>query len=418
MNYPDSVEFLYSLGNESRAFKLGLEPVTVLLKELGNPQNAFRSVHVAGTNGKGSTCAMIESGLRAAGIRTGLYTSPHLVQPTERIQIDGVPVTAAAFAAAFAEVHRAAEALLACGALPAHPSYFETVTAMAFVVFRDCGIETAVVEVGLGGRLDATNAIHPRLCVITPVDYDHEAWLGSTIELIATEKAGILKAGVPAVFARQRAEVQRVLDEYVSRLGIDAAVKFAAAEDLRLTSQGSSFRAGELRITCPLAGEHQAQNALTAVNALWALRVPAAAIERGIGDVRWPGRLELVSRDPDLILDGAHNPAGARALAGHILRFYADRPVWLVYGAMRDKAVEEITELLFPLAAHVILTAPAMPRAVQPETLMAMGDASRMETTPDPGAALRAARKAPADAAIFITGSLYLVGEARALLVQ
>lgn len=418
MNYPDSVEFLYSLGNESKAFKLGLQPVTILLKELGDPHNSFRSVHVAGTNGKGSTCAMIECGLRAAGIRTGLYTSPHLVEPTERIQIDGTPITAAAFTAAFAEVHRAAEALMAGGALEAHPSYFETVTAMAFLVFRDCGVETAVVEVGLGGRLDATNVLHPRLSVITPVDYDHEAWLGSSIELIAAEKAGILKAGVPAVFARQRAEVQQVLDEHVSRLGIDTAVRFAAAEDLRLARDGCSFGVGELRITCPLAGEHQAENALTAVNALWALGVPGEAIERGISAVRWPGRLELVSRDPDLILDGAHNPAGARALANHIRRFYADRPVWLIYGAMRDKAVEEIAELLFPLAAHVILTAPAMPRAVQPETLLAMGDPARMETAPDLAAALRAARRAPADAVIFITGSLYLVGEARAVLVQ
>ncbi len=418
MNYTDSVEFLYSLGNESKAFKLGLEPITALLKELGNPQDAFRSVHVAGTNGKGSTCAMIESGLRAAGIRTGLYTSPHLVQPTERIQIDGTPVTAAAFTAAFAEVHDAAEALMTCGALAAHPSYFETVTAMAFLVFRDCRVEIAVVEVGLGGRLDATNVIRPQLSVITPVDYDHEAWLGSSIEGIAAEKAGILKAGIPAVFARQRTEVQQVLDEHVSRLNIDTAVPFAAAEKLLVTPGGCSFRAGPLSILCPLAGEHQAENALTAVNALWALGVSGEAIERGIGTVRWPGRLEMVSRAPDLILDGAHNPAGALALANHIRRFYADRPVWLIYGAMRDKAVEEITELLFPLAAHAILTAPAMPRAVQPETLLAMGDPARMETAPDLAAALRAARRAPADAVIFITGSLYLVGEARALLVQ
>ena len=418
MNYPDSIEFLYSLGNESKTFKLGLEPITLLLSELGNPQNSFRSVHVAGTNGKGSTCAMIECGLRSAGVRTGLYTSPHLVQPTERIQLDGVPVTSVVFTAAFAEVHRAAEALLACGALPAHPSYFETVTAMAFVVFRDCGVETAVVEVGLGGRLDATNAIHPQLCVITPVDYDHEAWLGSSIELIAAEKAGILKAGVPAVFARQRPEVMQVLDEHVFRLGIPTKATFAAAEDLRLASGGCSFLVGGLRIECPLAGHHQAENALTAVNALWALGVSGDAIQRGISGVRWPGRLELVSHEPDLILDGAHNPAGAQALANHIQRFYADRPVWLIFGAMRDKAVEEMAELLFPLAAHVILTAPAMPRAVQPETLLSMGGPERMTTAVNLSAALQAARKAPADAVIFITGSLYLVGEARALLVQ
>ncbi|MEO8130966.1 MAG: folylpolyglutamate synthase/dihydrofolate synthase family protein, partial [Bryobacteraceae bacterium] len=403
---------------ETKAFKLGLQPVTLLLAELGNPQHAFRSVHVAGTNGKGSTCAMIESGLRAAGLRTGLYTSPHLVNPTERIQIDGVPITAEAFAAAFETVHLAAAKLMSRGDLEAHPSYFETVTAMAFVVFRDCAVQTAVVEVGLGGRLDATNVISPALTVITPIDYDHEAWLGSSLEQIAAEKAGILKPGVPAVLARQRPEVQHVLDEHIARLRVPAAAEFTQMEDLQLTAQGCSFRLGELALICPLRGEHQAQNALTAVNALLALDIPPDAMQRGILAVRWPGRLELVSKNPELILDGAHNPAGALALADYIRRFYADRPVWLIYGAMRDKAVEEITELLFPLAAHVILTAPAMPRAVQPRTLLAMGDAARMETAPDIAAALTAARKAPPQAAIFVTGSLYLVGEARALLVQ
>src|SRR3954453_6384663 len=204
MNYPDSVEYLYALGNESKAFKLGLAPVTILLEALGKPQDSFRSIHVAGTNGKGSTCAMIESGLRTAGVHTGLFTSPHLVEPTERIQIDGVSITGDAFTQAFAQVHEAAESLMTDGRLEAHPSYFETVTAMAFVVFRERGVETGVVEVGLGGRLDATNVIRPALCVITPVDYDHEAWLGSSIEQIAAEKAGILKSGVPTVFARQR----------------------------------------------------------------------------------------------------------------------------------------------------------------------------------------------------------------------
>jgi len=418
ISYPDSVEFLYALGNETKAFKLGLAPIKSLLRELDNPQSAFGSVHVAGTNGKGSTCAMIESGLRETKIRTGLYTSPHLVRPSERIQIGGVPITPESFASAFATVHSAAESLIARGELEAHPSYFETVTSMAFVVFRERGVQTAVVEVGLGGRLDATNVLHPQLTVITPVDYDHEAWLGNSIEQIAAEKAGILKPGVPAVFAHQRPEVQQILDEHVARLGIPTPIQFAAVDQLLVTGAGCSFHAGDLSITCPLRGEHQAENALTAVNALTALGIPGDAIERGIAGVRWPGRLELVSRNPDLILDGAHNPAGARALANYIRRFYGDRPVWLIYGAMRDKAVEEIAELLFPLAAHIIVTAPAMPRAVQPETLLSMGNPAHMETSRDLAAALTAARKAPAEAAIFVTGSLYLVGEARALLVQ
>jgi dihydrofolate synthase / folylpolyglutamate synthase len=190
------------------------------------------------------------------------------------------------------------------------------------------------------------------------------------------------------------------------------------ARNVRLASGGCWFDADGVSIACPLAGEHQVENARTAFAALTALGVPAPAAVQGIGTVRWPGRLELVSRHPDIILDGAHNPAGAHALAKHIRAFYADREVWLVYGTMQDKAVEQITALLFPLAARVILTAPAMPRAVPPENLLALGHAREMEVAPGILSALRAVRKAPDEAAIFITGSLYLVGEARAVLVQ
>src|SRR5579871_5113408 len=188
MNYPDSVHFLYSLGNEIHTAKLGLERISVLLEALGNPQEACRIVHVAGTNGKGSVCAMIESGLRAAGYRTGLFISPHLVEPTERISIDGQPLSAERFAAAFDEVHACAEQLLQAERIDLHPTYFETVTAMALLGFRDFGVEFVVLEVGLGGRLDATNVVLPELCVITPVDYDHEAMLGKSLESIAREK--------------------------------------------------------------------------------------------------------------------------------------------------------------------------------------------------------------------------------------
>lgn len=209
MRYAEAVRFLYSLGNELKAVKYDLERMRVLLSALGDPQLQGRFVHVAGTNGKGSTCAMIESGLRAAGFRTGLYTSPHLAEPTERIQIDGRPIAKEAFAAIFDEVHQCAETLLAQGALDQHPSYFESVTAMAFVALADC--DYTVLEVGLGGRLDATNVVIPQLCVITPVDFDHEAWLGYTIDSIAFEKAGILKAGIPAVISPQRPEAEAVI---------------------------------------------------------------------------------------------------------------------------------------------------------------------------------------------------------------
>ena len=215
-SYQHAVQFLYALGNEVLTAKLGLERITTLLEALGNPQRAYRVVHVAGTNGKGSTCAMIDAGLRSAGVRTGLYTSPHLIEPTERIGIDGREVSREQFARAFDVVHETAGKL----ALDCHPTYFETVTAMAFWLFREARVETAVIEVGLGGRLDATNVVEPALTVITPIDFDHQSYLGDTIESIAAEKAGILKVGVPAIIARQRREALQVIEARAAELGV------------------------------------------------------------------------------------------------------------------------------------------------------------------------------------------------------
>jgi dihydrofolate synthase / folylpolyglutamate synthase len=406
ITYPDSVRFLYALGNEIKTAKLGLDRIRTLLDALGNPQRAYRVVHIAGTNGKGSTCAMIEAGLRAAGIRTGLFTSPHLLEPTERIQIDRVAVRAKQFQKAFEVVHETAERL----DLDCHPTYFETVTAMGFWLFRELGVQTAVVEVGLGGRLDATNVVEPALCVITPIDFDHEVYLGHTIEAIAGEKAGILKPGVPAVFAKQRPEAERVLEARAAELGIPVtrAASFAM-RDLEIDARGSRFSG----LQCPLAGEHQIDNAITAALSLGALGVAPEGIE----GARWPGRLEHVAPNPDIILDGAHNPAGARALARYLERFYPDRKIWMIYGAMRDKAVEEIAGILFPLAQELILTAPADARALRPEALAEI--AGRGHTAANIGDALELARsQASADDAIVITGSLFLVGEARARFVQ
>jgi len=421
MTYPDSVRFLYSLGNEVKTAKYGLERITTLLAALGSPERLPRIVHVAGTNGKGSVCAMIESGLRAAGFHTGLFTSPHLVEPTERIRIGGCPVTAAAFSAAFDRVHACAEHLLNQGTIDYHPTYFETVTAMAFLLFQEQKTETVVLEVGLGGRLDATNAVHPELCVITPVDFDHEALLGKSLEAIAGEKAGILKAGVPAVFAAQRPEARETLDRRAAELkiGVTHAQEQWRVDQVQLSAQGSVFTvhgSAEMRIQCPLAGEHQVSNAVTAVAALHRLGIARSAIERGIATARWPGRLDRVSDSPEIILDGAHNPAGARALAAHIQRFYADRHVVLIYGAMRDKAVEEITGILFPHADEVIATALRQTRAVDPETIRALAAHPHLRTARDLAAALDLARAGDPDRAIFITGSLFLVGEAMALL--
>ena len=418
MNYPDSVRFLYALGNEVKTAKLGLERIDVLLEALDNPQRACRIVHVAGTNGKGSTSAMIESGLRAAGYRTGLFTSPHLVEPTERIQVEGKPVDADRFAAAFDRVHACAETLLRQERIDLHPTYFECVTAMALLLFRECGVEFTVLEVGLGGRLDATNVVTPELCVVTPVDFDHEAYLGKSLEAIAGEKAGILKPGVRAVFAWQRPEAADVLEARAAVLGVAVTHSSEVAiSGVALHARGSDFLWGDVPVSCPLAGEHQVENARTAIAALAELGVAPDAIRRGIAQSRWPGRLERVAVNPEIVLDGAHNPASVRALAAYLDRFYDPRRVWLIYGAMRDKAVEEMTAILFPRAAHVIVTAPAQARALRPESIRELADHGDIRVAADLKAALGLAGEAAREDAIFVTGSLFLVGEARALII-
>jgi dihydrofolate synthase/folylpolyglutamate synthase len=410
LNYAESVGYLYSLGNEVLTAKLGLERITAFLQALGNPHRACRWVHVAGTNGKGSTCAMIEAGLRAAGIRTGLYISPHLVEPTERIQIAGRHVSQERFASTFSRVHETATSMLASGGLDMHPTYFETVTAMAFVLFADEKLDIVVLEVGLGGRLDATNVVTPELCVITPIDYDHQIFLGDTIQQIATEKAGILKPGAPAVFAEQRREAETVLRGHAQ-----AEYTFSRdwpITDLAMDARGSRFRllgpTGSMDIECPLAGEHQVENARVASLALAKLGVSPA----GIASTRWPARLELVSERPEIIIDGAHNPAGTRALAAYIRRFYSGRRIWIVYGALRDKAITEMTAMLFPLADRVILTAPANSRAMPPEGITAPG----AHLTHSVAEAIALVADAAPEDVVFITGSLYLAGEARRLL--
>ncbi len=408
MNYSESVQYLYSLGNEVLTAKLGLDRIASLLQGLGNPHLACRWVHVAGTNGKGSTCAMIEAGLRAAGVRTGLYTSPHLIEPTERIQIAGQPVSQEQFASAFEQVHETAERMVAAGQLDMHPTYFETVTAMAFVLFAAAKLDTVVLEVGLGGRLDATNVVNPELCVITPIDYDHQIFLGDTIEQIAAEKAGILKPGVPAVFAGQRLEAEAVL-----RAKAQGPYSFSREwpiTNLDIDTRSSRFRLRGVEVYCPLAGEHQVENARVAAIALLQLGVSIA----GIASTHWPARLEHVAEHPEIIIDGAHNPAGTRALAAYIRRFYSGRRIWIVYGALRDKAVAEMTAILFPLADRVILTAPTNSRAMKPEEIPAPA-ATITHSMSEAIAQLRTA--APEDV-VFIAGSLYLAGEARALLVK
>lgn len=424
MTFAETARFLYSLGPELKTVKWSLDRIRVLLAELGNPQLCTRQsppirfIHVAGTNGKGSTCAMMASALRVAGLRTGLYTSPHLVDPRERIQIDGEIISERAWCDAFEAVHAAAERLLAREEIEAHPSFFETVTAMAFTAFCSAEVDAVVLETGLGGRLDATNVVDPEITVITPIDFDHEAFLGSSIESIAAEKAGILKPGRPAVFADQRPDAFSVLERRALELNVPVTLSSRwRVEDMQLEKFGSRFVLAadeEIPIVCQFAGEHQVENARTAAAALAVFGIPAAAIHEGIAQAKWPGRLERVATNPDIILDGAHNPAGARALAGYIRRFFANEPIRVIYGAMRDKAVDEVIGTLFPLAAEVILTAPDQPRALSPDSLAQAADHPQICTAPSFRDALRMTREKPMTT--FVTGSLFLVGEARAAL--
>ena len=292
---------------------------------------------------------------------------------------------------------------------------------MAMLIFAEEAVDIVVLEVGLGGRLDATNVVLPELCVITPVDFDHEAFLGRSLQEIAGEKAGILKAGVPAVFSRQRPEASAVLEQRAAQLSIPVARTAAwPVTELELDARGSRFLLDgerELRITCPLAGEHQVENAATAAVALTRLGVSDRDIEQGIALARWPGRLERVSEHPEIILDGAHNPAGARALAAYIERFYGNRRVRLIYGAMRDKAIDEIAGILFPLAAQVIVTAPRQARALAPEAILQIAAHPDLQVAPDLAHALALLGKAAREDVIFITGSLFLVAEARAAMI-
>ena len=434
MTYEESVRYLLSLGRElaspqqARAVKFDLGNITVLCERLGHPERAFQSVHVAGTNGKGSTAAMLDSILRAAGLRTGLFTSPHLERINERIRLDGNDISDADFAAAFTKLRGVIEESLAAGHLAAHPSFFECLTAIAFDYFAHAGAEFAVVEVGMGGRLDATNVLLPEVAVITQVDFDHENFLGHSIEEIAAEKAGIIKPGARVVSAAEHLLARVVIRRRAAAQGAFLA-EIETAFHLEDISMGPcrAFTAvddqsgSRIRLELPLAGRFQVRNALTALAAARLLAergapLDDAAIARGIAATRWPGRLDRVAERPDVYLDGMHNPAGAREIAAFWESDLPGRNIFLVYGALRDKAVDEIAGLLFPQTAAVILTAPAQPRSISAPVLgeMTGHHAARLEVIPDPRRALdRAVELAAPDDVIFVAGSLYLVGELR-----
>jgi len=435
MNYEAAVRYLLSLGRElaaptqAAAAKFDLENITVLAEKLVRPDRAYPSAHIAGTNGKGSTAAFLESILRHAGFRTGLNTSPHLEKINERIRVNAAEIGDDAFAETLTRILAAVEELLAAGKLRAHPTYFECVTAMAFLYFAKERVEFGIFEVGLGGRLDATNILQPVISAITRIDFDHENFLGHALAEIAAEKAGIIKESVPVILAEQRPEAREVILARAAELRcpvIEAAAAFRVQEEAmkggfwraRVTEVASGW---SIDLAPSLPGRFQLQNALNAVAAARRLcergfRIPDEAIRQGIAKTAWPGRLEKLQSEPDVFLDGAHNPGAARELAAFWEENFAGRKIFLLYGAFRDKAVDEVTGVLFPYAAEVIFTEPRTSRAISAAQLeeLAAHHAEQSRVIADAEQALEyALSKAAPGEAVFVTGSLYLVGQLR-----
>ena len=382
MNYEAAVRYLLSLGRElaaptqASAAKFDLENITLLAERLGRPDRAYPSVHIAGTNGKGSTAAFLEAILRDAGFRTGLNTSPHLERINERIRISGEEISDEAFADVLSRVQAITEELLAAGKLRAHPTYFECVTAMAFEYFAQQRVEFGVFEVGLGGRLDSTNILTPVVSIITRIDFDHENFLGHSLREIAGEKAGIIKPAVPVVVAEQRPEAREVIRNRAKELlspVIDTSEAFRIENEsienghvraqITEVASGWTHRAGA-KPARPLPASKRAQCAWPPCDLLQqrGFRISDESIARGIATTVWPGRIEKIQSHPDVYLDGAHNPSAARELAHFVEESLKGKHIFLFYGALRDKAVDEVAGLLFPLAAEVILIRPRRPR--------------------------------------------------------
>jgi dihydrofolate synthase/folylpolyglutamate synthase len=426
MNCAESLTYLYGLGHEVLAAKFGLDSTRLLLERLDHPDKTFKSIIVAGTNGKGSTAAMIEAAVRAAGYRTGLYTSPQLIRVEERIQVAGGAIPPDEFARLATEVRTAAESLIAAGTLTAPPTFFEQVTAIGLLRFRSAEVELAILEVGLGGRRDSTNTVDPLLAVITAIDFDHKDILGHEIAQIAAEKAAVIKPGSQAVIARQHhpgaSSVldKRCADVEVTPVYAGIPTVTAASEDGRLTFDYQSSRVGYSGLELNLRGRHQLENAAAAIETIDVLTecgfdVPPEALRKGLATVEWPGRLELLEDRPRLLLDSAHNPAAARRLRQYLDEF-CPGPITLVFGAMADKDVTGMAAELFPRAATIVLTRVRDPRAATGARMAkaALGSSKNVIFTETVRQAISWARSAtPRDGLICVAGSLHLIGEAK-----
>jgi len=411
---------------ETFGIKLGLDNISRLCEALGHPERAFRSLHVAGTNGKGSVTAMTHAALSAAGIRSGRYTSPHLSDLAERFVIDDRPVESALLESTVEGVLSCADRLRASGVLTVHPTFFEATTAAAFDVFRRSGVEIAVIEVGLGGRFDATNVISPVAGAITTIDFDHQQHLGDTLGAIAFEKAGIIKPGMKVVMGDLRPEAADVIRRCAAERGatlVEAARDTRAEAEMidgraRLTLATPSASYGP--VTLGLRGEHQVGNAIVAVRLLEVaadsgIPIPRDAVEHGLATAEWPARLELltIERGRRVLLDAAHNPEGARALAAYLTRWHPER-LPLVIGVMRDKNVADIAHTLLPVVSSVIATAAPTPRAIPASDLarhLRAAGARDVRAEADPIVAIEMAFEF-ADT-ICVAGSIFLAGAVR-----
>jgi len=389
----------------------GLGRIRALLEKLGNPQRDLRFIHIAGTNGKGSTAAMIASALTQAGLRTGLYTSPHLRRLSERFQVDGAEISPKALTEISKKVQDAAE----------DQTEFEVMTAIGMLYFQKMRCDRVVLETGLGGRLDSTNVIEaPEACVITRIGLEHTRLLGDTLEKIAGEKAGIIKPGCPVVLYRQERSVLRAVEAHCreNRLILTDP---ESVRRLSCTPEGQSFTyRGRGPFQIPLLGGHQLQNAAAALDTLWALRVPDEAIAQGLKHTRWPGRLELVGRNPDILLDGGHNPQCMEAVSQALKELYPGKKILFLLGVLADKDYPAMLRELIPLAKQFVCTAPDSPRALPAEelarVLRELGKPAQACVTPQEAVETVSALAGPDDV-VCICGSLYMIGEIRGYLV-
>ena len=429
MNFAESTQYLYSLGNEVSAMKLGLENIRTLLAALGNPENNYLKVQIAGTNGKGSVCAFLDSICVTAGIKTGTFTSPHLVSITERVRINGVDISEDAFAGHATTVRETAESLLENDEIEYRPTFFEQVTATALVAFAEAKVEVVILETGLGGRLDATTAVNAEMAAITSISIDHQEYLGETLDKIAAEKGAIILQHSVAIIGEQKQEVMDVLLERCREVGVIPSTECEAsvwAVDMANNSAVTSFRTKLGLYDDPnlgLKGRHQIENARIAVMAAEALRfdfgldLSADNIIDGLENARHPGRLEYQGK---FLFDGAHNVAGATALRAYLDEF-VHQPITLVFGAMKDKDMTNINEILFPKADNLILTRPNNERALTAkqitEFLPENYDRHRVFLTETIADAIEKADDiTDKDGLILVTGSLYVVGEVKGLL--